>query len=71
MRASNRKNMESNPEFFISPSRGRRNFLEVMDDLEEFVGEDEASRYAIVVGTDSAMMNGSGNGIKGLPATLN
>ncbi len=40
-------------EYFISPSKGRRDFSQVIDDVVAFVREDEASRYAIVVGTDS------------------
>lgn len=38
---------------FISPSRGRRDFLEVVGDIVEFINEDEISRYKVVVGTDS------------------
>src|SRR3989344_3685777 len=40
-------------EYFISPSKGRRDFSQVIDDLVSFVHEDEASKYAVVVGTDS------------------
>lgn len=40
-------------EYFISPSRGRRDFSNVINDVIEFVTEDETSRYEIVVGTDS------------------
>lgn len=40
-------------EYFVSPSRGQREFFEVVGDIIEFVGEDEKSKYKIVVGTDS------------------
>lgn len=40
-------------EYFISPSKGRRDFSQVIEDVVAFVREDEASRYAVVVGTDS------------------
>lgn len=40
-------------EFFLSPSRGRRDFFEVIGDIVEFVNEDQRSRYSVVVGTDS------------------
>ncbi len=40
-------------EYFISPSRGQRDFLQVIEDVIEFVIEDQASKYAVVVGTDS------------------
>ena len=40
-------------EYFISPSRGRRDFTQVIDDVVTFVREDETSKYAVVVGTDS------------------
>ena len=40
-------------EYFISPSKGRRDFTQVIDDVVSFVREDEASRYSVVVGTDS------------------
>lgn len=40
-------------EYFISPSKGRRAFAQVIEDIATFVREDEKSRYAIVVGTDS------------------
>jgi len=40
-------------EYFLSPSRGRRGFLEAIDDIVEFVNEDAISRYEIGVGTDS------------------
>ena len=42
-----------NQEHFISPSRGRRDFFDVMTDVVEFVNEDAISKYAVVVGTDS------------------
>lgn len=45
-------------EYFISPSRGQRDFLTVVDDVIEFIKEDEASRYTVVVGTDSEQTNG-------------
>lgn len=38
---------------FQSPSKGRRDFMEVIEDIIGFVSEDDLSRYAIVVGTDS------------------
>ncbi|MEK7582924.1 MAG: ribonuclease H-like YkuK family protein [Patescibacteria group bacterium] len=44
---------DSSEEYFISPSKGRRDFSQVIDDVAAFVREDEQSRYAIVVGTDS------------------
>lgn len=40
-------------EYFISPSKGRRSFGQIIDDIVDFVSEDENSKYAIVVGTDS------------------
>lgn len=40
-------------EYFISPSKGRRDFPQVVDDIVAFVAEDETSRYSVVVGTDS------------------
>ncbi len=40
-------------EYFISPSRGQRDFLEVVSDVIEFINEDELSKYVVVVGTDS------------------
>ena len=40
-------------EYFISPSKGRRSFEEVIDDIVTFVSEDHESRYSVVVGTDS------------------
>ena len=40
-------------EHFISPSRGQREFLQVVDDVAEFINEDAGSKYAVVVGTDS------------------
>ena len=46
-------------EYFISPSRGQRVFLEVVADVIEFISEDEASKYTVVVGTDSEQANGS------------
>ncbi|MEX2052768.1 MAG: ribonuclease H-like YkuK family protein [Candidatus Paceibacterota bacterium] len=41
------------PEYFISPSRGKRDFFQVVDDVVEFINEDSKSKYAVVVGTDS------------------
>ena len=55
-------------EFFISPSRGRRDFSEVIDDVIEFVEEDDASRYEIVVGTDSEQFGTPRIGATGGPA---
>jgi predicted RNase H-related nuclease YkuK (DUF458 family) len=40
-------------EYFISPSRGKREFFDVINDVVNFVGEDQSSRYDVVVGTDS------------------
>ena len=40
-------------EYFISPSRGKRDFLGSINDIVEFINEDVVSRYAVVVGTDS------------------
>lgn len=40
-------------EYFISPSKGRRGFHQVIDDVVAFVREDENNKYEIVVGTDS------------------
>ena len=51
MAEGNGKN-ESN-EYFISPSRGQRDFLEVVGDVIEFINEDGLSKYMVVVGTDS------------------
>lgn len=47
-----------NGEYFISPSRGKRDFSQVVGDVVDFVSEDERSRYSIVVGTDSGLNNG-------------
>ena len=46
-------------ESFISPSKGRRDFYQVISDIVEFVQEDEASRYEVVVGTDSEDFRGT------------
>jgi hypothetical protein len=54
----NDKDTNRNGEYFISPSRGRRDFRQMVDDLVDFVNEDEHSRYSIVVGTDSGLNNG-------------
>lgn len=40
-------------EYFISPSRGRRDFSDVINDIAEFVNEDSNSKYRVVVGSDS------------------
>ena len=40
-------------DFFISPSRGKRDFFDVVSDVAEFINEDANSKYAVVVGTDS------------------
>src|SRR3989344_9267086 len=40
-------------EYFISPSRGKRDFFQVIDDVVEFIDGDRQSTYAVVVGTDS------------------
>ena len=45
-------------EYFISPSRGQREFSQVIDDVIEFVTEDELCGYKVIVGTDSEQ-NGS------------
>lgn len=42
-----------NQEFFISPSRGKREFLDTINDIKEFINEDATSKYIVVVGTDS------------------
>lgn len=47
------QNSANNIEYFISPSRGQRDFLQVVEDVIEFISEDETSKYAVVVGTDS------------------
>ena len=38
---------------FVSPSRGRREFLDVISDIVNFITEDSVSKYRVVVGTDS------------------
>lgn len=43
----------TNVEFFVSPSRGRRDFGQVIADVADFVNEDQSCRYQVVVGTDS------------------
>lgn len=43
---------------FISPSRGQRDFLQVVDDITEFINEDAACSYKVVVGTDSEQNGG-------------
>ena len=40
-------------EYFISPSRGKRDFLQVIGDVVEFINEDQTNKYSVVVGTDS------------------
>ena len=40
-------------DYFFSPSRGRRGFLDAIGDIVEFVNEDQISFYEIGVGTDS------------------
>lgn len=45
-------------EYFVSPSRGQRDFFEVVGDIVDFITEDELSNYKVVVGTDSEQ-NGS------------
>jgi predicted RNase H-related nuclease YkuK (DUF458 family) len=40
-------------EYFVSPSRGRRDFLQVIADVIKFIGEDVEAKYSVVVGTDS------------------
>ena len=40
-------------EYFISPSKGKRQFEDIIQDIVDFVREDEQSKYEIVVGTDS------------------
>jgi len=40
-------------EYFVSPSRGQRDFFEVVGDIVDFITEDELSNYKVVVGTDS------------------
>ncbi|MBI2063530.1 MAG: ribonuclease H-like YkuK family protein [Candidatus Yanofskybacteria bacterium] len=40
-------------EYFVSPSRGKRDFLGSINDIVEFINEDVVSKYAVVVGTDS------------------
>ena len=44
---------DQNQEYFISPSKGKRQFEDVIEDVIAFVHEDEQSKYEIVVGTDS------------------
>ena len=43
----------SQGEYFISPSRGKRDFLGAIEDVVEFINEDAGCKYAVVVGTDS------------------
>lgn len=43
----------SNSENFISPSRGQRDFLQAIQDIVEFINEEPANKYSVVVGTDS------------------
>jgi len=40
-------------EYFISPTKGKRDFENIIDDVIEFVEEDNRHKYDIVVGTDS------------------
>ena len=49
MQDGNKHNFET----FISPSRGERDFSQVVNDIVEFMTEDDGSKYAVVVGTDS------------------
>lgn len=51
-------------EYFISPSRGQRDFFEVIEDIIEFITEDQLHKYTVVVGTDSEQTTMS-NGIAG------
>jgi len=46
-------------EYFTSPSRGQREFSQVVDDVIEFITDDEKSKYTVVVGTDSEQGNGA------------
>lgn len=43
---------------FLSPSKGKRDFGEMVSDITDFLAEDVESKYAIVVGTDSEQFNG-------------
>ena len=52
---------EKNNKDFTSPSKGRRNFLQLVSDILEFVSEDVEAEYSIVVGSDSEQINDSAN----------
>ncbi len=62
MTDGNSANGNGNGEYFISPSRGKRDFFQVVGDVVDFVAEDDQSKYSIVVGTDSGLHNGK-NGL--------
>jgi len=51
-------NGNGNGEYFISPSRGKRDFFQMVEDVVDFICEDERSKYSVVVGTDSGLNNG-------------
>jgi predicted RNase H-related nuclease YkuK (DUF458 family) len=44
-------------EYFTSPTRGQRDFSQVVGDVTDFINEDAVSRYTVVVGTDSEQGN--------------
>lgn len=41
------------PDIFFSPSRGKRDFSDVINDIAEFINEDSGRKYRVVVGSDS------------------
>jgi len=51
-------------EYFISPSRGQRDFFQVVNDVIEFITDDEKNKYTVIVGTDSEQ-TGAPNGKAG------
>ncbi|MDP3954660.1 MAG: ribonuclease H-like YkuK family protein [bacterium] len=44
---------QNNLEYFNSPSKGKRDFLNVIADIVGFIAEEPLARYSVVVGTDS------------------
>ncbi|WP_124726305.1 ribonuclease H-like YkuK family protein [Staphylospora marina] len=39
--------------YFIHPRKGRRTLPQMMDDIQEYVGEEPGASYKVIIGTDS------------------
>jgi len=44
-------------DYYNSPSKGRRDFFQVLADIVGFIAEEPLERYSIVVGTDSSLIS--------------